>query len=257
MIMIRNLFAAAVLLPPLLAIAHPAPQNAFDFFIFALQWPGTICSTRSSCCQHLSSATGFTIHGIWPEFNDGSWPQCCSGPAFDDSKISSLSSKLQSFWPSLYCGSSKGCHGTEVSFWGHEWEKHGTCAWPVVHNEYDYFATALKLYEENDLLAVLMKAGIVPLIDEHYNASSLVSAVAEAFGASPVLICSNGRLKEIRLCFTKDFQSRDCIDIAIVHTELGSASNSCPQQLLIPPLVSLKKFNSRVNCSRGQMTNIN
>lgn len=29
----------------------------------------------------------YVADGLWPDYNDGSWPSCCSGPAFDEVEV--------------------------------------------------------------------------------------------------------------------------------------------------------------------------
>uniref|UniRef100_A0A2C9UTY5 Uncharacterized protein n=1 Tax=Manihot esculenta TaxID=3983 RepID=A0A2C9UTY5_MANES len=141
-------------------------QREFDYFKLALQWPGTYCqSTRqccssNACCRGSNAPTEFTIHGLWPDYNDGTWPACCRRSDFDEKEISTLLDGLQKYWPTLSCGSSSTCHGTKGSFWAHEWEKHGTCSSPVVHDEYSYFVTVLNLffkYNVTDIFLQILK----------------------------------------------------------------------------------------------------
>ncbi|XP_043707039.1 ribonuclease 2 isoform X4 [Telopea speciosissima] len=129
-------------------------QREFDYFALALQWPGTFCQrtrhccSSNGCCRGSNSPTEFTIHGLWPDYNDGTWPECCSRSSFNMKEISSLLGELQKYWPSLSCGSPSTCFGGRGVFWAHEWEKHGTCSSPVIHDEYTYFLTALNLYSK-------------------------------------------------------------------------------------------------------------
>ncbi|KAL4584045.1 hypothetical protein LXL04_008635 [Taraxacum kok-saghyz] len=37
----------------------------------------------------------FTIYGLWPDYNDVSWPSCCSGPAFNETEISTSRGVLE------------------------------------------------------------------------------------------------------------------------------------------------------------------
>ncbi|KAK9078053.1 hypothetical protein SSX86_002110 [Deinandra increscens subsp. villosa] len=67
-----------------------------------------------------NSPPGFTIHGLWPDYNDGSWPSCCSGPAFDEAEISTLLGALDQYWPTLSCSKSSTCHNKKGLFWAHE-----------------------------------------------------------------------------------------------------------------------------------------
>ncbi|TYI74771.1 hypothetical protein E1A91_D07G227300v1 [Gossypium mustelinum] len=127
-------------------------QREFDYFALSLQWPGTIChKTRhccssNACCRGSNSPTEFTIHGLWPDYNDGTWPSCCYRSQFDVKEISTLLDALEKYWPSLYCGKSSTCFSGKGLFWAHEWEKHGTCSSPVIRDEYSYFITTLNVY---------------------------------------------------------------------------------------------------------------
>ncbi|KMT10148.1 hypothetical protein BVRB_5g119090 [Beta vulgaris subsp. vulgaris] len=106
-------------------------QREFDYFNLALQWPGTYCRNthkcckKNGCCRRDGPPTHFTIHGLWPDYNDGSWPSCCTNADFDINEISTLRDVLDEYWPSLSCGSPSSCHGHKGSFWEHEVESMG------------------------------------------------------------------------------------------------------------------------------------
>lgn len=68
-------------------------------------------------------------------------------------QISDLTSRMQKDWPSLACPSSD-----SLSFWGHEWSKHGTCSESIL-DQHDYFANALLLKRQFNLLQSLRSAG--------------------------------------------------------------------------------------------------
>ncbi|KAG6748829.1 hypothetical protein POTOM_048765 [Populus tomentosa] len=130
-------------------------QREFDYFALSLQWPGTYCRhtrhccSKNACCRGANAPTEFTIHGLWPDYNDGTWPACCTRSDFNEkenrkasfglvmqgigsdsyamclfldmnNKISTLHDALEKYWPSLSCGSPSSCHGTKGSFWAHE-----------------------------------------------------------------------------------------------------------------------------------------
>ena len=86
----------------------------------------------------------FSIHGLWPEYTNGSWPQfCTSNCTFSESPVNDLLPKLRASWPSLF-------HGNDA-FWRHEYCKHGSCARAIVPDEHAYFDAVLKLNERFDL----------------------------------------------------------------------------------------------------------
>ncbi|KAF3434935.1 hypothetical protein FNV43_RR22022 [Rhamnella rubrinervis] len=201
----------------------------FDYFALALQWPGTFCrQTRhccssNACCRGSNAPTEFTIHGLWPDYNDGTWPACCTREEFDEKEISTLHDALEKYWPSLSCGLPSTCH-----------EKHGTCSFPVIWDEYNYFLTTLNVYFKYNVTRVLNEAGYVPSNAEKYPLGGIISAIQNAFGATPLLVCKKGAVEELRLCFYKDFKPRDCVMGSTGQSFVLSSSSSCPKYVSLP-----------------------
>ncbi|KAK4706256.1 hypothetical protein R3W88_034201 [Solanum pinnatisectum] len=216
----------------------PAIVNLRMLFVccilIAFQWPGTYCRktchccSSNACCTRSNSPSVFTIcksysllpeiqlnkvcsllDGLWTEYNDGTWPSCCSGrPLMRRRYISTLLEPMRKYWPSLSCGSPRSCHHKKGPFWGHElaWEKHGTCAYPVVHDEYEFFLTTLNVYFKYNVTEVLFEAGYVPSNSEKYPLGGIISAIQNAFHTTPELVCSGDALEELRICFYKNFE---------------------------------------------------
>ncbi|KAK4752588.1 hypothetical protein SAY87_021386 [Trapa incisa] len=214
-------------------------QREFDYFKLTLLWPGTACRrTRhccpsNACCQGSNSPEQFTIHGLWPDYNDGTWPACCTRANFEEKEISTLVGALRKYWPSYSCGSASTCHGGKGSFWAHEWEKHGTCSSPVVGDEYNYFLTTLNVYFKYNVTRVLFDAGYVPSNTEKYPLGGVITAIQNAFHTTPEIACSNGAVDEIRLCLYKDFRPRECALQSTPRHGMNSRS-SCPKYVSLP-----------------------
>ncbi|PSR94985.1 Ribonuclease [Actinidia chinensis var. chinensis] len=215
-------------------VAEARKQREFDYFALALQWPGTYCQktrqccSSNACCRGSNAPTEFTIHGLWPDYNDGTWPACCTHSEFDMGKVSPLLDGLNKYWPSLSCGSSSTCH-----------EKHGTCSFPVIRDEYEYFLTTLNVYFKYNVTKVLNEAGYVPSNSEKYPLGGVISAIQNAFHATPLLVCSNGAVEELRLCFYKDFKPRDCVIGSSIKDDMLYSKSSCPKYVSLPEFVSL------------------
>ncbi|PKI55281.1 hypothetical protein CRG98_024297 [Punica granatum] len=218
-------------------------QREFDYFKLTLQWPGTLCRrtrhccSSNACCSSSNSPAEFTIHGLWPDYNDGTWPACCTQDNFDEKEISTLVDALQKYWPSYYCGSTSTCYGGKGSFWAHE--KHGTCSSSVVGDEYNYFVTTLNVYFKYNVTRVLFDAGYVPSNTEKYPLGGIITEIQNAFHTTPEIACSNGAVQEIRLCFYKDFQPRDC---AVTLPGMSVSKSSCPKYVSLPAYTSRGKF---------------
>ncbi|XP_030443472.1 ribonuclease 3-like [Syzygium oleosum] len=158
----------------------------FDFFYFVQQWPGSYCDTKRKCCYPKTGkpASDFSIHGLWPNYKDGTYPSNCNPEnAFDKSEISDLIGSLEKNWPSLTCPSSD-----DTKFWTHEWDKHGTCSESEL-DQHEYFEAALKLKQKVNLLQILENAGIKPN-NEFYSLESVKEAIKEAVGFEPGLECN-------------------------------------------------------------------
>lgn len=222
------------------ASGKAAAQREFDYFSLALQWPGTYCQRTRHCCSSSACClsnplTEFTIHGLWTDYNDGKYPSCCRKSDFSIKKISSLMPELQKYWPSLSCGSPSGCHGGKGLFWAHEWEKHGTCAYPVIKDEYNYFLTALDLYNKYNITSILSNEGILGSNAEKYSVGDIISAIKKAVGALPLLECRSGSLEELQLCFDKNFKPRDCIlRSSTVDYKTSNSRKSCSRNISLP-----------------------
>ncbi|MBA0621130.1 hypothetical protein Godav_006779 [Gossypium davidsonii] len=187
------------------SLALLCASQDFDFFYFVQQWPGAYChSDKKSCCYPTTGkpAADFSIHGLWPNYNDGSYPQNCdSNNPFDASKISDLISNMRKNWPSLSCPSNDG-----ESFWSHEWEKHGTCS-ESVFDQHSYFETTLGLKQQANLLKALKAAGIEP-DGSSYSLENIKDAIKEGSGYTPWIECNedssgNSQLYQVYLCLDK------------------------------------------------------
>ncbi|VFR01583.1 unnamed protein product [Cuscuta campestris] len=114
-------------------------------------------------------------------------------------------------------------------------EKHGTCSYPVVENESDFFSTALNIYFKYNVTEALFKAGYAPSNSEKYPLGGIISAIQNAFYMTPEVVCSGEALKELRLCFYKNFEPRDCATESRIESGMISLkTSSCPSYVSLP-----------------------
>src|ERR1700761_3762666 len=85
----KHVCTAAIILLTLLAPVamarhhrHTESDNApghFDYYLLALSWAPSYCvvhpGDRDEC---QGRGYGFVLHGLWPQFNNGGYPQTCS-----------------------------------------------------------------------------------------------------------------------------------------------------------------------------------
>lgn len=50
-------------------------------------------------------------------------------------------------------------YGQNEAFWGHEYEKHGSCVDPFYYDQLAYFVTAHRVATSIDLYSILLAAG--------------------------------------------------------------------------------------------------
>ncbi|KMT07056.1 hypothetical protein BVRB_6g153850 [Beta vulgaris subsp. vulgaris] len=189
-------------------------RSGFDFFYFVQQWPGAYCDAKGrSCCfpDNGKPSTDFSIHGLWPNYNDGGYPSNCdSSKPFDESQLDELESRLKTEWPSLACPS------IGPKFWAHEWNKHGTCSF--FSNQQDYFQAGLDLKDKTNLLQALKDEEIEPN-DEFYNVEDMKEAIKKKIGFYPWIECNhdsddNSQLYQVYICV--DTNGKDLIKCPVL-----------------------------------------
>ena len=94
-----------------------------------------------SLLKNSSNENGYSLHGLWPDYGDGTYPSFCRTVSFDINQLKSIERDLLKYWE-LPRDHDK----LEVSFWKHEWLKHGSCMFQEM-NEFIYFNKALELYK--------------------------------------------------------------------------------------------------------------
>lgn len=79
-----------------------ADSNGYDYFLFVRQWGVSFC--REAKCA-IKPVERFSIHGLWPERADGSWPACCDAHyPFSMAKLAPLIPELVYEWFSYTYG---------------------------------------------------------------------------------------------------------------------------------------------------------
>ena len=143
-------------------------------------------------CQHPKEIWDrLTIHGLWPNNNDGSYPQSCSDEKFDLSSLEQIRDELEEKWPNIKALPSSSLHG---QFWEHEWSKHGTC---TGLSQLEYFSHALT--------KLIPTPSMVKDAEEQHtfvNKDDLLSVYGGAEFAA--LVCKKSYLSEVRVCHQRE-----------------------------------------------------
>ncbi|EPE31363.1 Ribonuclease Rh-like protein [Glarea lozoyensis ATCC 20868] len=253
-------FSMQVILGVASASLYPGQSNLNH--TCALQTPYLSCSpqanpnTTDSCCtetygglvlatQFWNTYTGlessgqvlpkdsWTLHGLWPDYCDGSYTQYCdlsrqydpvpspntttgtpSGkpvPAWKGPDISTFLAPFGKLDLLAYMNKYWINQGApNPDFWAHEFSKHATCfstfdlpcyGPSAVPNAeiVDFFETAIAYYRILPTWGWLGAAGIYPSNSTTYSLGKLQGALKDGFGATPYIGCSGPRWNETAL----------------------------------------------------------
>ena len=175
------LLTSLILIPSAQAQQNGEPGK-FDFYLLNLSWGPEFCSIQGTSPECVAQP-GFVVHGLWPQNNDGSYPEFCSersGPPHPERNFDITPDR---------------------SLLQHEWSKHGTCTTLAPD---DFFALAYKafhslaipkLFSDLDHEMLLKPAKIL----------GLFAKANPSFPAGSILVsCEDDRLTAIEACFAKD-----------------------------------------------------
>lgn len=200
----RKVYAAllvfAIWLLPVTGFAKHRPNSAdntpgsFDYYLLTLSWAPEFCATHGSSASSSECDPqrhfGFVVHGLWPENDDGSYPQQCA-PAQPVAQAT-----VQHMLPIM----------PDRGLIQHEWTTHGTCSGLDTQT---YFADVEKAFRQLQIppeyRAPAQAMNAIPAgIEQKF--ADMNRAPRGAFRVS----CSNSEFVAIEVCLTKDLQYRQC-----------------------------------------------
>lgn len=174
----------------------PVRQVSVAGYTLALSWSPEFCKGRESQVAHATQCSGrsgrfgLVVHGLWPE-GRGEWPQWCPTPR--QPSPADLRANI--------------CVSPSARMLAHEWAKHGAC---MVRKPETYFKAT----------RILWGALRIPDFDRLSRQDGMTAGDLreEWLTANPgwrgkrigVLASERGWLREIKLCYGKDFRPVDC-----------------------------------------------
>jgi len=164
------------------------PSGDFDYYLLNLSWSPEFCATHSNSPE-CPSHPGFVVHGLWPQRNDGSYPENCSdapGPANPQSDTDLMPT---------------------VSLVHHEWQTHGTC---TGLDATTYFNTVRQAFHTVKIPSDIGHGDTDQTVSTSAILDEFMMANPGFPGGSLALSCGNNRLTAIEVCFSKDLQPEAC-----------------------------------------------
>lgn len=171
--------------------------QAWDYFIFAQVWPASWI--HHDKIKYNFTNDYFTVHGLWPTYDNGSWPQYCDNVTFNATYLEPIYKKLDRYWTNFR---------DPESFWEHEFLKHMTCAEDTYY-PYLLFDYGLEWRSILNMYQVLYDHGVSP--GDNYDINKLYDIIKANFGSNVVITCDRDSiLTEIHICMTKLVRPFDC-----------------------------------------------
>jgi len=172
----------------------------FDYYALVLSWSPSHCATpkgrrdRTQCSPRSGRGFSFVLHGLWPQYERG-YPEKCRTryrPFVSRPTISSMMDIMPS-------------KGLII----HEYRKHGTCSGLVPQ---DYFDLSRKLYDKIKIPAAYRGPTKEQFVSPQNLVAQFTAANPELKSDMMGVVCrgSGNRLREIRICFSKDGNFRSC-----------------------------------------------
>mmetsp|Transcript_46223 Transcript_46223/g.67531 ORF Transcript_46223/g.67531 Transcript_46223/m.67531 type:complete len:509 (-) Transcript_46223:292-1818(-) len=204
------------------------------FYLLAMLWQPATCLLEQGYpgCSEMEFNKvwdqSFTIHGLWPNYMNGGWPQYCTDEKLDHSIIQNIGiENMKKIWPDLMFGVES------YDFWEHEWDKHGTCT-GIPQGK--YFSEAISLYE---------KIGTPELISKNINKVLAREDVLQSFGGElpqAILLCDDENrrnLSQVYICFGVEdpASSADSGDLNLKRIpcpDSVASENTCGDDIVVP-----------------------
>jgi ribonuclease T2 len=168
--------------------ARSAAPGQFDYYLLTLSWSPEFCYSHPDKPECRSGAH-FLVHGMWPENNDGSYPEDCS-----DAPGPSNPAQYNDLYP-------------DQGLLQHEWQTHGTCSGmsaEAYFNTMRHVGQSVKIPEP--LADVSSRISLTPdqIITGFVQANRGTSAGNYTVG------CSNNFLTQVQLCVDKNMHPLIC-----------------------------------------------
>jgi ribonuclease T2 len=197
-----------------LAIALPGTAGAggrageFDYYVLALSWNAAWCAATGDARGDENCApgrqTGFIVHGLWPQYEQG-WPQDCSTGERDPSRAETAAMA--------------DIMGSGGLAW-YQWKKHGRCSGLAPAAYFGLIREAWgKIARPPVLRQITEPVRLSPrLIEQAFIEAN--SALSPGLAPDGITVaCKNRSVSEVRICLTKSLAPRACG---------GAAAHDCP-----------------------------
>lgn len=165
-----------------------AQGTGFDYYLLNLSWSPEYCHSHPEAAECAQRST-FVLHGLWPQNNDGSYPEHCAdapGPANPG--------EFSDVYP-------------EPGLLEHEWKQHGSCTGLSAE---DFFTAARKAY-----LSVKIPPALANLSSQTSMPPEQIAALFAQSNSSLqqediAISCGHNYLTAVEICLDKSLHPMAC-----------------------------------------------
>ena len=191
--MIRAILALMLSVGP--AWAEGERAGEFDYYVLSLSWTPTWCAIegdqRGSPQCDPGRGFGFTLHGLWPQYEAG-WPSFCPTTERNPSRAMT--------------GAMADIMGSSGLAW-YQWNKHGVCSGLSAS---EYFAQSRLAYEAINRPEVLRRLESDLRLPAEVIEEAFLEENPQLSDGMATVTCREGRVQEMRICLTRDLEPRAC-----------------------------------------------
>ncbi len=178
-----------------IAWAEGEKAGDFDYYVLALSWSPNWCAVEGDArdadqCDPKHDY-GWILHGLWPQ-NESGWPSYCRTPHRDASRSQTRGMRDVMASPGLA--------------W-HQWKKHGRCSGLTAA---DYFDLSRQAYNAVNRPAVFRKIPNTVKVPAHVVEEAFLEDNPMLTADMITVTCKSKHIQEVRICLTKDLESRKC-----------------------------------------------
>lgn len=169
--------------------------GVFDYYLLSLSWAPDFCDTHPAKMNGRECGRGnhvaFIVHGLWPQFANGTWPKEC---APDRPVAADIVTRMLPLM-------------TDAGLIQHEWKEHGTCSGLSAAAYFDTVRQAFAAVRvPGDYTNLTRPIQVDP-----------AGVDAKFAGANPSLppgsihtACDAGEVSEVHICFSRNLQPQAC-----------------------------------------------
>jgi ribonuclease T2 len=173
-------------------------RQDFDFYVLALSWSPSFCEMKGADAdaeQCGGKPLGFTVHGLWPQYERGYPQNCAIGEAKGVSR--NILREIDGVLPA-------------DGLARHQWRKHGTCSGLT---QEAYFRTLSDAFSKLTIPDEYRRADQARTVSPKRVEADFIAANPgiPASGFAPV--CNDGYLTEVRICMTKELGFSACAQV--------------------------------------------